>query len=102
MYRCRSKLACLSKPVKMADNNKNTSFLCNITIFQYIMELQCIIVYTPGVYTIKHHRFVMYRFRSKLVCLSKQTKTPKTLVFYLICPFSAYYEPLMLPQGSML
>ncbi len=71
---------------------------------------------TPGACSIKHERFVIYGFRSKLMCLSKlvflfklvylsklvclssQWKCltiEKTLAYYKICKISLNYESVM-------
>ncbi len=39
MHRLRSKLVCLSILVKVTDDNKDTSFLCNMSIFLHITNL---------------------------------------------------------------
>ncbi len=48
---------------------------------------------------IKHYRFVMIWFRSKLVCLSKPGKVihnnEKSLAYYVSCPFSVNYQSTM-------
>ncbi len=52
---------------------------------------------TLGVYTIKQYGIVMYRFGSKLVCLSKPVKVTDNnkKAYCVICPFSIYYICVM-------
>ncbi len=49
----------------------------------------------PGACTIKHYEFVMYGFRSKLVCVSQtmiETDNTKNTSYYEICPFPVHYK----------
>jgi hypothetical protein len=54
----------------------------------------------PGACTIKNYDSVIYGFRGKIVCLCtthwKRLTIEKALAYYEICPFSVYYESVML------
>jgi hypothetical protein len=49
--------------------------------------------------TIKHYGFVMYGFRSKLICLYEQMKvtddSKKTLAYFGMCQFCIHFESKM-------
>jgi hypothetical protein len=52
-----------------------------------------------GGYSIKHYGLVMYIFRSKLMCLTKQAEvtdnSSKTLAYYSISSLTAHYKSVM-------
>ncbi len=86
IYRFCSKLVCLSKIVcswpiiykALADYRIHTILIRNIFIIQ-----------SPGPALQKHYVSVIYRFHSKLVCLSKSMclwqTIYKTLAYYRVC-----------------
>ncbi len=55
---------------------------------------------TPVACTLKHYGFVMYEFRSKLMCLSKPVEktynSNKTPAYSEVCLFTVHYDSVML------
>jgi hypothetical protein len=82
MDRLCNKLVCLSEPVKVADNSKDTWFPCNMSISHTLQ--------------ICNARSLDTIFNN-LVCLSKPVKVTDNskLACYVIYPFSLHYESVM-------
>jgi hypothetical protein len=84
----------------LGDEEKSFMFPSKAGAYPSRADLRCHSLWqTPRACTIKHYRYLMYGFRSKLTFLSMPVdvshNSKNTLAYHIICPFSVRYEYVM-------